>query len=403
MRNILSKLPMALIALAMVFGVFAPNAAHADEIPNKEVTKEAFQKIVGMGATPEAAAATLGNAYKESTLNPSATQASSIKAFIEKGNLCNPSGIGGGAAAGFFQWDGSRRDAMLCHTEKKGLEWDSLDSQLEYAFITEMKISDPFKEAAYGARAKTEYCPGSGADCSKVRTSLSGVEEYFQGTDVAAATIEFVGYWERPGQPDSKTRVDMALKIYEEFKDLPGIDLGESVGNGSNDNEGGQDDKKESTDSGGIPEEGDLTGMPDRMDWDEGSAPEDATAEDLKIGEQYQVASLRSDIALQQEGAVHTAQVGISLMGMLIMIWGVLLFACMLLDKSNSFFEFQAVKAITFNKIQYAENPEDKSKTALLGRQIAVRSLLTILIGLVFVSGTFYGWTLDVLMFIKEK
>lgn len=403
MRNLLNlnRLVAFFFVVIISFAVLATNStpAYADAIPNKSTAKEIFQKLRGMGATPEVSAGVLGNMYQESTINPSATQSSSAKSFIKKGKLCDPSGLGSGAAVGLMQWDGSRRDAMLCHSEKKGLEWNSVDSQLEYGFITEMKKDDPFKIGAYGKNAAGKYCTGSGADCSKVRTKMSGVSEYFKGTDVGAATVEFVGYWERPGLPHSDVRVKMAKKVYKEFKDLPPIDLGKKV----NDDDGGKKDDGGSSGGGGRPDESDLTGMPKTHDWDEGQTPKDAKLDDLDTGDQYNVEALKEDIRFQQEGATHTAQILVSLFGMLVMLWGVLFFSGMLLDKANPFLEFQMTRLLTLGRVEYVEDPADKGKGRYMGRQIAVRSGVAILLGLILVSGTFFGFTLSTILFLQDK
>lgn len=394
------RLPLLMLVVVLLFGVFAPvNNSYAAGIPNEKVAKEAFQKLLGMGATPQVSAAILGNGFQESGIDPKAMQGGKAKSFVNGGDLCKSSGLGGGAAVGIFQWDSERRDSMLCYTQKQKGDWHSLDLQLKYAFVVEMKKDDPFKISSYGSNAKGKYCSGSGADCSKVRTKMKGISEYFKGTDVGAATVEFVGYWERPRTPHSKTRVDMANKIYKKFKDLDPIDLGESVSDGD-----GKDGKKnEGGGSGGMTGEEDLEGMPETKDWDKGNPPKDATIDDLDIGDQYNVAALEEDIKLQQEGGVHTAQIMISLIGMLVMLWGILLFSGMLVDKSNPFLEFQCTRFLSAGRMEYVEDPQDKGKGRYMGRQIAVRSGVGVLLGLILVSGTFFGITLSVILFLQDK
>lgn len=400
------------ITAVLILGV--PEPSEASGIPNKAIAQEAYQKLLGMGATHEVSSAILGNAFKESTINTSATATDAVKNYIDAGgDFCTPSGLSGPNAAGMFQWAYERRDAMLCKSQTDGVEWDSVDSQLEYAFKTEMAISDPFKESAYGAKALPGggYCQ-DGVDCSDVRASMpGGVSDFFKGTSIDGATMEFLAYWERPGfgESDPKTRIDMAYKIYEEFKDLDPIDLGVTVSEGSSE-ESSSTTETSSSDLGGIVKEEDLTGMDsfkEREDMrsemeSDSNTIKDATLSDLSAGDQYSVANIRENIALQQMGIVHTAQVVISLIGMLVMVWGVLLFAGMLFDKTNNFFEFQMTRMLSFGRLEYAVSEEDISKTALRGRQISVRALGAVFVGLFIVSGTFYGWTLDIITLIQD-
>lgn len=358
--------------------------ANAESIP--AIAKELFQKMVGYGATPEVASGLLGNSHQESGMNPAAIQGGGSKA----GMTCNGStSRTSGMAIGLFQWDGIRKNNLLCAAEKAGKPWTDVDFQLKFAFEIEMKQEDPFTKKAYGSKAKS-FCAtvSDKVDCGKVNTNgfPDGAKGFLKGVYPEGATVEFAGYWERPGKPHLERRLMMTNKVYKEFKGLDGITATDQSST-TKPKEGS--DKK--SDALGLVGERELTGMGSSPEWDDVTTPEDANYSGLGIGDQFRLTKAGDAIASEKQPTLYAAQIGISMIGLMFMLWAVLIFACAMWDKANTIFEFRAVRLVTFGQMEYVDDKDDEGGSRVGIGKLLVRLIAGFGVGLMLVSGVFFG------------
>lgn len=126
----------------------------------------------GYGASAYVIAALAGNAWRESHINPTLSQL-------------------GGGAFGLFQWDGSRRDALLTWLNENGYENTSPNGQMQY-----LVVEDDWIGTFDGISSLMEFL-----------TSDS--------TNVASLTEAFCTCWERPGVPALNERIEFAHEALE--------------------------------------------------------------------------------------------------------------------------------------------------------------------------------------------
>jgi hypothetical protein len=126
----------------------------------------------GYGASAYVIAALAGNAWRESHINPTLSQL-------------------GGGAFGLFQWDGSRRDALLTWLNENGYENTSPNGQMEYLVVEGDWI-------------------GTFAGISSLMEFLTS-----SSTNVASLTEAFCTCWERPGVPALNERIEFAHEALE--------------------------------------------------------------------------------------------------------------------------------------------------------------------------------------------
>lgn len=113
-----------------------------------------------------------GNAWRESHINPTLYQQN-------------------GSAFGMFQWDGTRRDALLTWLDEHGYEKDDPIGQMEYLVYE--------------------------GDWIGTYAGISSLDEFLnsQSTDITSLTEAFCNCWERPGLPAMQERIDFALDAYD--------------------------------------------------------------------------------------------------------------------------------------------------------------------------------------------
>ena len=130
----------------------------------------------GYGASVYVIAALAGNAWRESHINPTLQQL-------------------GGGAFGIFQWDGTRREALLSWLSDNGYESTDPNGQMQYLIV------EGDWQGTYGG--------------------ISSLDEFMQSdsTDVAMLTTAFCTCWERPGVPALDERIQFANKALEYIQD----------------------------------------------------------------------------------------------------------------------------------------------------------------------------------------
>lgn len=125
----------------------------------------------GVGASIYVVSALCGNAWRESTINPGLHQV-------------------GGTAFGLFQWDGSRRDALLTWLSENGYQEDSPDGQMQYLIV-----EDDWQGSFAGISSLTDFLNSD-------------------STDISTLTEAFMTCWERPGVPALEDRVRVAAQCF---------------------------------------------------------------------------------------------------------------------------------------------------------------------------------------------
>lgn len=178
---------------------------------------------------------------------------------------------------------------------------------------------------------------------------------------------------------------------------------GEGVGDGEKKEE---KKKKDTPDTSelykGIPGEDELEGMENykkRLEQEKsiksGKIPENATSQDLTLTEQKRLTAL-SDSMNSGKTASDYANLGVSVAGVGLMLFTVLLFASYLFDRSNTLIEGQVTKKLTFNKLGVAYVKEEVGKSESDGIRylswwgIAGYCAVGMILALFLVNGMFF-------------
>lgn len=125
----------------------------------------------GYGASIYVVSALAGNAWRESHINPTLSQI-------------------GGSAFGIFQWDGTRRDALLDWLSENGYSSTDANGQMQY-----LVVEDDWAGTFDGISSLTEFLTSS-------------------STDIESLTEAFCTCWERPGAPALEERIEFAYKAF---------------------------------------------------------------------------------------------------------------------------------------------------------------------------------------------
>ena len=104
-------------------------------LPGGTSAEKIFNFFTRNGLTPAQASGFIGNFYAESSLNPAARNPN------DKGKV----------SEGLAQWRGSRRDDLIAYSQQNGLDYKTLDAQLNFVMhelrTTETKASGEIKKA----------------------------------------------------------------------------------------------------------------------------------------------------------------------------------------------------------------------------------------------------------------
>lgn len=172
------------VGKAVFMGAHTSNASLQNQVSigsssGDESYERSFDRIFrygegasGYGYSIYVVAALAGNAWRESHVNPTLQQQ-------------------GGSAFGLYQWDGSRRDALLTWLSDNGYQATDPNGQMQYL------IAEDEWQGTYGG--------------------ISSLQEFLnsESTDVAMLTTAFCTCWERPGVPELEERINFANKALE--------------------------------------------------------------------------------------------------------------------------------------------------------------------------------------------
>ena len=157
-----------------------------------EITKAVWQFFKSKGYSEAAIAGIMGNLQQESGINPAALQK-------------------GGSAKGIAQWEGGRYTNLVNFAKSRNRDWTDLDSQLLF-IDKELQGLDYYfsHDIAYGQGIAGSTLTNAGA------TPTTFVK-WKKSTDVAMATRQFEGAFERAGKPHMDKRIQYAKYYYEQF------------------------------------------------------------------------------------------------------------------------------------------------------------------------------------------
>lgn len=379
----------------------------------KQNIQQAMTELVTkQGFTPEAAAGVLGNVNQESGFDPALIERNKNRYKpIMDSDPCQMTRAENTGAIGYFQLDGSRRTDMFCWIHKQGKPWTDLPSQLHYALVEDIKIEDPFKRTAYMKRVTSwKYCTSAGIDCSNAPNKglPGGIEDVKKMKDPQMVAVVWAAAWERCSDGPAgrlRLRATMAKEIFDAYgasAGTPGTSGTSSTATSGSD--GGSEYAAIAANGKPVTEE-DLEGMPKQPSWAEpNDLPEESKYENLSTLEQYNLNQIHSNIVDGQEyGPVRTAQVMIVMFGLGLILWSVLLLAGIVFDRTNVFFEFSMVRILSLGRMEYTHDATTVSKTRKQGKQIAMRSIAGMLLGLIIISGAVFGWLSMLLLFIHDR
>ena len=173
---------------AVFMGAHTANAALANQVSigsssGDPTYQRSFPRLFrygngasGYGYSIYVVAALAGNSWRESHINPTLTQQ-------------------GGTAFGMFQWDGTRRDALLQWLSDNGYGSTDPNGQMQYLVV------ENDWQGEYGG--------------------ISSLQEFLtsDSTDVAMLTTAFCECWERPGVPELEERIQFAQKALAYIQD----------------------------------------------------------------------------------------------------------------------------------------------------------------------------------------
>lgn len=189
-----------------------------------------------------------------------------------------------------------------------------------------------------------------------------------------------------------------------------------------------EEKKKSATDSkdGGdwVPEE-DLTGMPDKNNYksqgdlqlpgkggfgdsDDAGSDSSSTTTGLGAMEGYSVASLKeNEVLLQQVQTRSLIRGGITLVGIIILIYGVVLGMALMFDKANTVFAFSMLSVATFGRMNLVKDKFDTGKVRVTSKRVLFMILICFVVAGIVLSGAEFDWLLNALWcasdFLKDK
>lgn len=385
-NHLLLSAAVIIVALGTVLMPAYAGYKSYDSIPEdrKANIQVAWGWLKANGYSDAAAAGVLGNVNQESAFDPTLKQGSKPIDGIN----CSTVGTGSGSALGFFQWDGGRKKIMVCELTKNGGQWTDLKAQMKYALIDEMQASDPFK--VYGRNYK-KYCNAATtakkpSDCSTGGVS-GGIDEFKKIDDSGRAAIAWDAQWERSAATASSvnTRVDMAHEIYAKLKGTSGNQTGVVTSPG-----GGATYDVGKAGTGGIKDESELEGMPKDYTIEGAEDIESVSLDDLDPKHQVAMSKAKKSIALHGSTLVHVVTSFITLVGLIVIVWSVLLMAAAVFDQNNVFLDFSLTSAMSAGTVVYNPDARDTG-VGVSGAGIVKRAVIGITVGIIIVSGCAFG------------
>ena len=166
------------------------NSGSSTNLKGGTTEKKVWNYFTNKGYSKEATAGIMGNIYQESKFNSKLIQNN-----------------GRGPAAGLFQWENyntksARWKNLNDRAKKHGKSWKDLATQLSFA-------NDELpQQNVYFKQSKTR---------EGYNIPATTYSQWKNSNDVATATKQFEGAFERAGTPRMKTRIDAAKRYYRTY------------------------------------------------------------------------------------------------------------------------------------------------------------------------------------------
>ena len=175
----------------------APISGPTKMASENAVVNTCYATFTRLGCTPECACAIIGNIQQESSLNPTAVNASS-------------------GATGLCQWLHDRLTGLKNYASSKGTQWSDVETQAEWA-IEEVKGKDPTTKSFL--KSKEGLTP----------------EEFMQLTDISRAVDAWRKCFERCGEHEANDakRLKYAQNWYSQIQQNGGSVGGGTEGGGN--------------------------------------------------------------------------------------------------------------------------------------------------------------------------
>lgn len=350
--------------------VFAYNVQASHEVNVSDVDKEEAQKKIwdalrSDGYSEYAAAGILGNLCQESyCCDYTCTQGRKSWSSFVKGKT----------GLGIAQWTSSgRQDGLFAKADERGTQWTDLDTQIAYLF-------DELNNGGWWGIVNSFSSLGD------FKANCSSIEE---------ATITFEKGFEGAGIPLMDARIYYAYNCYNQL-------TGRSVSKGQ-----GSDD---SSVAGGtkaiyskLIDEYDLEGMPQKGILSNGVDKVFILGSDsLSTSEQYTVAMTREDILDRKSFRIwDNVRIGVTFLGLCIILYTVLLNVAYLFDRSNNFIDLQLVRVLTLGNLRYTEENVGSREDLTKGRLIK-SSVISLVVGFLIVSGSILNIVGDIVISIQS-
>lgn len=209
-----------------------------------------------------------------------------------------------------------------------------------------------------------------------------------EGINWRSNTLQGVIVFEVPGSPaGSSMKLDTMTGGNEAPK--PGIDIS-----------GG---------GGGLVSEDELTGMPEKRKFYEDpetgqmiEVPDSSTLDEMDPYDAAATGNLMAAVDTYNEThSTNWLMVGISLAGLFMIFYSVLLLVAYAFDKVNIFFKFELLNAISFGKLRAVDPGDETFKGAVGFKGVAIRSLIALALGILLVSGFFQSVILKTIFLVE--
>lgn len=425
------------------------------------VLKSAWLALTNEGYSKEAVAGMFGNAYAESGFDPSRIQSSPRFQKVVDGEI---SGVG--PAIGFFQWDGSRRDALAAHAKTcehgdghdgeyvtlklsnpgKGGKSEytictNIECQIVFTMVKERSVIDsgvsryenfnkvvtaPAYQGALGAgRSRDNTPPVSPA-------KISGVDQFKRLTDVYVTTIVWWGCWERPASSTllngegayttvppaynpqhlnySQLLHDAVIQRYQYAQDILELMTATAI---SADVDAAGEFAKQLV-SLNIWEEPDLVNYARLCELNVDHLLSESVREDLSVDELTGLSNWERNVYrdAEQSGVIRLIRRIIMLFGIFFTVWAVFVYLAYWFDRINAFVDIDVLGLVTLGHLHISDTEEECTfKVRDIGKEghktvnhMAVIEVCAIAIafGVVLITGLYFKIILWMMNIIKH-
>lgn len=161
--------------------------------------------------------------------------------------------------------------------------------------------------------------------------------------------------------------------------------------------------------SGSLVSEDELTGMPPKRKFYEDpetgqmvEIPDESILDEMDPHDAAATGNLMAAVDTYNEThSTNWLMVGVSLTGLLMIFYSVLLVIAYAFDKVNIFFKFKLLNVISFGKLRAVDPADESFKGGVGFKGVAIRSLIALTLGILLVSGTIQNLILQLIFYIR--